>query len=76
MQIFLPVARLFGLGAPELIAVLIVLLVLFSGYGWSAGRAPRDDRGRLTRRDVQILVFLGAILAMGIAILVWQEIVR
>jgi hypothetical protein len=76
MHTILPVARLLGLRATELIVILIVLLVLFSGYGWSASREPGDDRGRFPRKDVQVLVVVGAIVAVGIAILVWQESAR
>lgn len=79
MHPFLSVANLFGLGAPELIAVLIILLVLFSGAavsGRDEGGAHRGSDPRLTPYEKQILLAVGAVLAVGIGIVVWQKITR
>lgn len=43
MHALFPGGKLFGLGAPELIVILILLLVMYSGHAVAAGResAPR-----------------------------------
>ena len=77
MRPFLPVAKLFGLGAPEMIVVLIILLVLFSGYavsGGGDGGARRSSDPRISLYEKQILLAVGAVLAMGIGIVFWQKI--
>ena len=77
MHPFFLVGSLFGLGAPELIVVLIILLVLLSGYVklvGGEGSARRGSDPRLTSHEKQILLVVGAVMAAGIGIVVWQRI--
>lgn len=66
-------SALFGLRTPELIGLLVILLVFFGSPLLSAPDGIRDRCCQLTRQDFQILIFIGAITAIGIAILVWQR---
>ena len=72
----LSIPTLFGLGAPELIVVLIVVLVFFSGHAMPGGGergVPRGSDRRLTQYEKQILLAVGAVVALGIGILLWQR---
>lgn len=66
-----------GLGAPESIVILVILLVLFSGQVTlvgSEGSVPRGGAPRLTRHEKQVLLVLGAVVAVGVGILAWQKV--
>lgn len=71
MHVSLPVARVLGLGAPEHLVVLILLLVLLSGGVELGGRGASDPR--LTRHEKMILVVLGVITAASIGFTVWPQ---
>ncbi len=58
-----------GLGPAESMVVLVLLLVLFSGYALPEDRA---HGGRLTRKELFLISTLGTILAVAVAIIVWH----
>lgn len=74
MPLPLVVAKLLGLGTPELILVLVVILVLFSGRIRTGVRGEAERRGSdpgLTRYERQILIAVGVVFAAGIIFLLW-----
>ena len=72
MLTIFPVARLMGLGPIESVVMLLILLILFSGYSLVGNRSSRDDRGGLTRRETQILISIGIALAVSVGVLLWD----
>ena len=79
MSLSLAVGRNFGLGAPELIVVLVILLVFFSGsvkLVGSAGGARRGSDLRLTPHEKHTLIVLGAVVAVAVGIVIWQRIAQ
>lgn len=74
-----PIGGLFGLGAPELTVVLVILMVVLSGRGkliGSNGGAWHDRDSRLTPHELRLLIVLGAVAAVGLGLLVWQAIMH
>ena len=65
-----------GLGVPELIVILIILIVFLSRYAVTAGSRLSEGHDNLGRREVQILVFIGIISFVGIAIVIWPRLTR
>jgi hypothetical protein len=65
-----------GLRAPELIVIFTILVVLLGGRAVAAGGATRNEDLKLTRKEIHILIFVGAVLAIGIGMLVSQELTR
>jgi hypothetical protein len=65
-----------GFHAPEVILIFAILVVLFAGQAVSVGGRLRDDDGRLTGKEIHILLFVGAVVAIGIGVLVSQEFAR
>ena len=59
-----------------MMVVLVILLVFFSGYVKLAGgkRAQRGSDPRLTPHEKRILLVLGAVVVVGIGIVIWQRI--
>ena len=65
-----------GLGAGESIVILVVLLVLFSGYALGHKRRVHAHDGRLTRGEIYFASTLGVILAVAVAIIAWRTLAR
>jgi hypothetical protein len=61
------------LGMPETILLLVILLVLFAHPFVSARADFQDHRSGLTRHDLYVLIFIGAVVAVGFGIVVWQR---
>ena len=77
MLSLLLIGGLFGLHAPELIAVLVILLVLSAGsvkLGGGSSRLGSDPR--LTAHERWILYVLAAVATVGVGVVVWQRIVH
>ena len=65
-----------GFHAPEVILIFAILVVLFGGQVVSVAGRLRADDDRLTREEIHLLLFVGAVVAMGIGLLVSQEFAR
>ncbi len=77
MHSLLSIGGLFGLHEPELIAMLVILLVLFSGSVKLVGGSSRvGSDPRLTAHERRILYVLAAVALVGVGIVVWQRIVH
>ena len=64
----------FGLGPAESIMILIVLLVLFSGYALPQPTHRRSFESGLTRKEIFLLSISGLLLAAALAVHVWPAI--
>lgn len=69
-------SHVFGLGSPEAIVGLILLLVLFSGYTVPQPLRLRSQPGRLTRTEIYFVSTLGIVFAVALAVIVWQSVGR
>lgn len=67
-------SHVFGLGAPESIGVLILLLVLSSGYALPQPARVRTQPGRFTRNEIYFVASLGVVLAAAIAAIVREAV--
>ncbi len=76
MHAMLSVWRPFVFGAPELVVILALLLVLFSGNAVPVGGRPGARWGRLSPREIQFLLCLAALLAISCGILLARQFPR
>ena len=65
-----------GLRAPELIVIFTLLVLLLGGRALAVGGGWREDDRRLNGRELRILLFVGAVVALGLGLIVSQQLAR
>jgi hypothetical protein len=65
-----------GLHAPELMVVFVLLVLLLGGRTVAIGGGWQEEDRRLNRREVRILLSVGAAVAIGIGLIVSQRLAR
>ena len=72
-QTFAARSGFLGLSTADLLAVLVLLLVLFSGYAVvGVPRTVREDK-KFIRQDLFFAVILAGIFVVAVGILIWRE---
>lgn len=69
-------ARLMGLGVPEMLVLLVLLLVLATGQVQASRGASAEEGEGLANHEVRALIVLGVVLAVLGGVLLWPVLAR